>query len=223
MRTGDKTRSLGAGQKVLVLGCAALAYASNFWPGTIWRREVFRLLGEPAYEGFQGLFLPHVLVYVTLTAICCAIAWLALVKARLLPPPSFALNRRVLILGALGGLAALMLSLAAVWFLFPAGTIHWIAPNAWKIGGTLFSNFYEEWIFRGFLLTALAAVLGFWPAALVSSALWAGMHPQFPLSMQAVLTIMGAGWCWLAREARSLWAPYASHMLLDVIADSLIG
>jgi membrane protease YdiL (CAAX protease family) len=28
---------------------------------------------------------------------------------------------------------------------------------------------------------------------------------------------------WLVRKAQSLWTPYASHMVIDIVGDSLIG
>jgi len=102
-------------------------------------------------------------------------------------------------------------------------TVHWIDPVPWKIAGNIFSNFYEEFIFRGFMLTALAAAIGFWPAAIVSSAMWGFTHNQYPLSLQALIAAIGIYWSYLTRRARSLWTPYSAHMVLDIVGDSLIG
>ena len=215
--------ALDVRSKLILLLFVAIAYGSNFWPGEWWRSQLFRWLGEPEYAGFRGLFLPHLLAYVTMTAIVCALLWALLAKARLVVPPRFALDARVAWLGAAGGFAALLLSLLTVWLVAPEGTIGWIEPDGWTIAANLVSNFYEEWIFRGFLLVALTVVIGFWPAAVVASAMWAWMHPQFPLPMQLMLTVIGVGWCWISRESKSLWAPYFAHMSLDVVADSLIA
>jgi membrane protease YdiL (CAAX protease family) len=131
--------------------------------------------------------------------------------------------RASIVLGIAGGLVALALTLAVVWVTMPGGTVHWIAPDAWKIAGNVFSNFFEEFVFRGFILTALRSVAGFWPAAIVSSALWAVLHTQYPFVLQAGIFVVGIGFCWLAQRARSLLAPYFAHEVLDLIGDSLIG
>jgi membrane protease YdiL (CAAX protease family) len=101
--------------------------------------------------------------------------------------------------------------------------IRWIDPDPWSIAGNVFSNFYEEFIFRGFLLAALAAVIGFWPAAIVTSAAWAAMHTQYPLSIQLTVFATGVLLAWVVKSARTLWAPWGSHMIMDVVLDSLVG
>jgi membrane protease YdiL (CAAX protease family) len=181
-------------------------------------------LGNPQYAGFKGIFLPHLLLYSTLTALIAGLVWFALVRQRLLSATHFATpNSRQLSAGIVGGIIALIVSLLFVYFMFPAGTIHWIEPSFWKIAGNVFSNFYEEFIFRGFMLAALSAAIGFWPAAIVSSAMWGYKHNQYPLSLQLLITGTGIYFSWLMRQTRSLWTPYVSHMVLDVIGDSLIG
>jgi membrane protease YdiL (CAAX protease family) len=209
--------------KLLVLLAVALAYASNFWPNRALLGIGLKWLGYPAYEGFAGIFLPHLLLYSTLMALVSGLLWWALVRAGMLPPPRFGDPKRSLILGAAGGLLALAVSLLAVWTVLPAGTIRWIDPNGWKIAGNLFSNFFEEFIFRGFILVGLRAVAGFWPAAIISAALWALLHTQFPALLQGAIFLVGIGFAWLARSAHSLWAPYVAHEVLDILGDSLIG
>jgi hypothetical protein len=103
------------------------------------------------------------------------------------------------------------------------GKLHWIGIDPWGMAGNLFSNFYEEFIFRGFILAGLTAVIGFWPAAIVSSALWAAQHTQYPLSFQATICGIGIVWCWIRDRARTLWAPYLSHEIMDTVLDAVIG
>ena len=110
-----------------------------------------------------------------------------------------------------------------VWVAFPAGSIGWINPDPWKIAGNLFSNFYEEFLFRGFILVALTAVFGFWPAAVLSSVMWAATHTQYPLSLQAMIALTGLLFAFIAMRCKSLLAPYVGHTVIDVIGDSLIG
>lgn len=211
-------------QRALLVLSVVAAYAVNFWPSTQFRNAGLTALGIPSYVGFKGIFLPHLLFYSTLTALVAALFWFVLVRSRLLPAPLLARpTASQLGVGAVGGIVALIGSLAFIHVLFPAGMIHWIDPVPWKIAGNVFSNFYEELIFRGFMLAALGAAIGFWPAAILTSAMWGCTHSQYPLSLQVLITVMGVYFCWLTRRTQSVWTPYTSHMVLDIVGDSLIG
>jgi membrane protease YdiL (CAAX protease family) len=216
-------RPVAVGQKLVLLGAVALVYASNFWPGREILRLGLKLLGNPEYAGFKGVFLPHLLLYSTLTALIAALLWLAFVRAGAVRGALFGGFVRTLPIGVAAGLVSLAVSLLVVWVAFPAGTIGWVDPQPWKIAGNLFSNFYEEFVFRGFILVALTAVLRFWPASILSSIMWAATHTQYPLSLQATIAIVGILFCWLVRQTKSVWPAYTGHMVLDIIGDSLIG
>lgn len=220
----DGPRPVTVGQRALLLASAAAVYALHFWPATQVRNAGLIALGSPQYVGFKGIFVPHLLLYSTLPAVVAALLWIAFVRNRLLPAPSLGRpDASQLRAGVVGGCVALVATVAFVALVFPSGTLHWIDPVPWKIAGNVFSNFYEEFVFRGFLLVALRTAIGFWPAAIVSSALWGYTHSQYPLSLQALIMITGIYFCWLVRRTQSLWTPYVSHMVLDVAADSLIG
>ena len=201
----------------------AIAVGSNFWPGRAVLTFGLSVLGNPPYEGFVGAFLPHLLLYSTVMALVSAILWWILMQARILKGPRFGNVRQSIGLGLVGGIAGIILTLLVVWVTMPTGTIHWIAPAPWKIAGNVFSNFFEEFVFRGFVLCALRRLFGFWPAAVLSSVIWAALHTQYPLSLRLVILVVGVGLCWLLRRAQSLWAPYFAHEVLDLIGDSLIG
>lgn len=209
--------------KTILLVSALIAYGSGFWPNNLVLRYGGKALGYPKYEGFVGAFLPHLLLYSTLAALVSAILWWVLSRQRLMMPMPLGNFRASLPIGIAAGLLSLILLLALAWATMPAGTIHWIDPQPWKIAGNIFSNFFEEFIFRGFILIALMAVIGFWPAAIVSSVMWAALHTQYPLEFQAFIAFSGVLWAWAGRCVRSLWAPYTAHMTLDIIADCLIG
>jgi membrane protease YdiL (CAAX protease family) len=95
----------------------------------------------------------------------------------------------------IGGVTAIAAALAFFALVYPPGTLHWIDPNPWKIGGTLVSNFCEEFVRRGIVLACLAAVSGFWPAAVRSSAAWGFSHDQYPLLLQLLIVAVGTGCC----------------------------
>lgn len=216
--------SLTLGQRALLIISAAAVYAVNFWPSQQVANAGLMALGRPEYAGFKGMFLPHLLLYSTLTACVATVLWFTFVRARILAAPLLGLpTARQLGAGVVAGIVSVIASVALVYALFPAGTVHWIDPVPWKIAGNVFSNFYEEFVYRGFMLAALGAAIGFWPAAIVSSAMWGYTHSQYPLSLQALIMAVGVYFSWLVRKARSLWTPYVSHMVLDIVGDSLIG
>jgi membrane protease YdiL (CAAX protease family) len=223
VRAEDNKIGLSLSQRAIVLACVALAYASSRWPERWVLRHGLAWLGDPRYEGFRGKFLPHLLLYSTLPAIVCAILWLTLSRAKLLPPIPLGRGRHLVAYGVVGALVAMAATVALVLATPGLGKLHWIGIDPWGIAGNVFSNFCEEFIFRGFMLAGLMAVIGFWPAALVSSGLWAAQHTQYPLSLQAVIAGIGILWCWIRVRARTLWAPYLSHEITDTVLDALIG
>ena len=220
----SRPTSLTLRQRAFLIISAAAVYAVNFWPSRQVTNAGLIALGRPEYVGFKGIFLPHLLLYSTLTAGVAALFWLTFVRARILPAPRLGPpTARQLGAGVVGGIVALIATVVFVYVLFPPGTVHWIDPVPWKIAGNVFSNFYEEFVYRGFMLVALGAAVGFWPAAIISSAMWGYTHNQYPLSLQALIMAVGVYFSWLMRKARSLWTPYVSHMVLDIVGDSLIG
>jgi len=204
-----------------LLAAAAVVYLIGFWP-TWWLRDaVLAAAGFPAYAGLWK-FLPHLLLYSTLAALTAGVAWIAFARAGVIDGPPLGKGNRplakLLIVGI--GVVPLVLGVIATG---QGSAIRWIDPDPWSIAGNVFSNFYEEFIFRGFLLAALAAVIGFVPAAAVTSALWAATHTQYPLSLQITIFVVGVVLAWLAQSARTIWAPYGAHMIMDVVLDSLVG
>jgi len=210
------------GARASLLAAAAAVYLIGLWP-TWWVRDtVLRAADFPAYAGLWK-FLPHLLLYSTLPALAAGVAWIAFARAGVIDAPPLGKGHRPLgkiLIGAFGAIALVLVVLIATG---QGSAIRWIDPDPWSIAGNVFSNFYEEFIFRGFLLAALAAVIGFLPAAAVTSALWAATHTQYPLSLQITIFVVGVVLAWLAQSARTIWAPYGAHMIMDVVLDSLVG
>ncbi|MEZ5995913.1 MAG: type II CAAX endopeptidase family protein [Hyphomonadaceae bacterium] len=208
-------------RRLLLAALALCAYLIGFQPTWFVRDAVLNAFGAPAYEGVW-ILIPHLFLYSTLSAVFCAIAWFALVRAGWLKPPSFALSVRTLLLGIGAGLASFGALVAFFYVTGQMGAFHEPRINPWIMGANLFSNFFEELIFRGFILAALAAAFGFWPAALLSSIAFASVHSQFPLELQAVVALAGFFMALSLRWAHSLMAPYLAHMTLDWLADPLL-
>ena len=205
-----------------LLAAAAVVYLIGFWP-TWWLRDaVLAAAGFPAYAGLWK-FLPHLLLYSTLAALTAGVAWIAFARAGVIDGPPLGKGNRPLAKLLIVGIGVVPLVLGVLIATGQGSAIRWIGPDPWSIAGNVFSNFYEEFIFRGFLLTALAAVIGFVPAAVVTSGLWAATHTQYPLSLQVTIFVVGILLAWLTRSARTIWAPYGAHMIMDVVLDSLVG
>jgi uncharacterized protein len=82
----------------------------------------------------------------------------------------------------------------------------------------LFVGINEEGLFRGFLVFAIARRLGFWPAAVILSLLFAAAHLRNPgengVGILQVFTI-GMLLCLALRRTGSLWFPIGLHMAWD--------
>ncbi len=76
----------------------------------------------------------------------------------------------------------------------------------------------EEVLFRGFLLQGLVRRWGFWPAAVVTSAVFALAH-VWPY-LYVPIFVMGLAFAWLFWRTGSLWAAIAAHATMN--ATSLV-
>ena len=79
----------------------------------------------------------------------------------------------------------------------------------------------EEISMRGFLLSGLWSRFGFWPAAVASSLVWAGLH-----GVSGVLvpfTVEGIVLCWIRRRTGSTRTGIALHASQNVVASLASG
>lgn len=81
-------------------------------------------------------------------------------------------------------------------------------------GLTILGAIIEEFFYRGYLQFTLARGIGFWPAALVTSALMGVAHVLNPgWTVLGLLTVVGFGLiaCFLLRRTGDLWMPLGLH------------
>ena len=208
-------------QRVILVAAAAAVWLVGFWPSWQVRDLVLRAFDNPPYEG-AGILLPHVFLYSTLQALICLVAWRVL--ARLHWMPALRLSPRLPAFA--WGLGVGLLSIAVVVAFFfatgQAGAFHAPRVNPWIAAANVFSNFYEEYIYRGFMLAALTAALGFWPAAILSSLAFGATHVQYPFSLQALIAAIAMLWVWAGQRGGGLLAPYTAHMTLDWLIDPIL-
>jgi uncharacterized protein len=79
----------------------------------------------------------------------------------------------------------------------------------------------EELVFRGALHGALRARVGIWPAALLSSAVFAVIHVEIVASSPAFLIqlfLLGLVFVWLYERTGNLVAPIVAHLVFNAIS-----
>jgi membrane protease YdiL (CAAX protease family) len=93
------------------------------------------------------------------------------------------------------------------------------------LGTSFLIGFIEEIPYRGFMLQKFAERLGFWPATLLTSALfllvhvpgWLALH-TLRVDLAASIFIFGAVMAVVFRYADSLWAPIIAHSTNDFLS-----
>ena len=95
-------------------------------------------------------------------------------------------------------------------------------PNFLLMIGISFSNFYEEYIYRGTLLSILMKYLGNKSVAITVSALvFCQGHLHFPLPLLLVVFLSALLWGAMVLRYQSIWPAWLSHCVMDFIADSI--
>jgi membrane protease YdiL (CAAX protease family) len=204
-----------------LVALAAAVYAANFWPAPLVRDGVLHAFGDPAYKGVW-ILIPHLFLYTTLQALVCFVLWSFLARAGWMPRLQLSLRWRTFAWGLAAGLLSVAVTVAFFFATGQAGAFHAPRVDAWNAVANLFSNFFEEYVYRGFILAALTVALGFWPAALISSIAFGATHQQYPLSLQALIAGIAIVWAWVGKSSGGLLAPYTAHMTLDWLMDPII-
>jgi len=208
-------------QRSTLIAAATAAYLIGFHPTWMLRDAVLSAFGNPPYEGLW-LFIPHVFLYSTLPALFCAIAWFILARMNWMPGFKLSLRWSTFAWGLGVGLVSIAILVGFFFATGQAGAFHEPRVDPWLAAANAFSNFYEELIFRGFILVALTAALGFWPAAILSSIAFGATHAQYPLELQALIAVLALLWAWAAKKGDGLLAPYTAHMTLDWLVDPFV-
>jgi membrane protease YdiL (CAAX protease family) len=218
-------------QRATVLLLTTAAYLSWRWPSPLWREWLRARFGHPAYRG-PWMVVEHALLYTTICAAACALVWAVLSARVAIEPVREALRvrswRETLGWGVAVGLAGTALVLAALWLgeragALPSGVLGWRGFDGWSAIGNLFSNFYEEFIYRGLWFAALAFVCQRRAVAWVGSSLiFAASHGQYPHFIQALIFASSLLLCLARERTGAIWAPYVAHQLSDLIADLFV-
>lgn len=218
-------------QRAFLLAGAALAYLSGRWIGDLWRNAVRDWFHQPPFRG-AWVAVEHILLYTTLSALLCWAVWWGFSRIGWMPAPGSVFRgppRKVIAWGIGLGVAVFLVDLVALLVLHAAGgmpaghsALAWHPMTGWSFLGNLFSNFYEEWIFRGFLfVVAIQVTSSRVAAAFLTSALFAGVHSQYSWALRAIIFVSTIASCWVLLKLRSLWPAWIAHQVVDVLGDSV--
>ena len=174
--------------------------------------------------------LPRVLV--------CVAVWLVGTRLGLMPSLRQSLTsggswRRVVITGLVATVVLLVLTVAIG---AAAGGRFGFHPYFTKMLGDLVSNMYEELVYRGLIFCAFYGVAaaasfplagkpslaGVIAGTIGSSVVFAVGHEQYTMALRVVIGVFATVFAYPWVAARSLWAPWIAHMLVDVIGDSIL-
>lgn len=97
-------------------------------------------------------------------------------------------------------------------------------PDVALMFGNLFSNFYEEYLYRGTLIAILDKYFANKYLAVVASTLvFLPGHLHFPWPLLLVVFFSGLVWGAMILKYRSLLPSWLSHCVMDFIADSIFA
>jgi len=145
--------------------------------------------------------------------------------------PGFA---RRFLAGLLWGLAPVATSMGLI-FAFHGVTLRGFAIDGralaqsaaiWAVS-MIVLGFFEETLFRGYALTALARGMGFWPAALLLSVLFGALH-FFTKPMESILDAVSVSFialflCLTIARTGDLWLAIGFHAAFDFFALAFFG
>lgn len=105
----------------------------------------------------------------------------------------------------------ILADLAPMWPLMK-GEYWWLMALVAVVGAPL----SEEFLFRGFLQSALAkTALGFWGAAIITNSAWTAMHAGYTATGLMDVFLAGLVFSWLLWRTGSLWVPIICHGLYN--------
>jgi membrane protease YdiL (CAAX protease family) len=86
----------------------------------------------------------------------------------------------------------------------------------------MFCAFYGVMTGASFPLAGKAKLAGLIAGTIGSSVIFAIGHEQYEMVLRVVIGVFATVFAYPWVAARSLWAPWIAHMLVDVIGDSIL-
>lgn len=190
--------------------------------------------GQTQFDGAPSLASPFMLAQMIVgQLLSLSIIWLAAgwrgartETLRLASPQTGWLEAAalgVLLIVAIGPIELLLYRLAGL-DLFTDGRwlLEGLRSPVWLgivVAAVILAPLWEEITFRGFLLSALAkSSLGFWPAAVLSSALWTLLHWGYSWPGLSSVFLAGIGLSWIMKRTGSMRAVVVAHGVINTFS-----
>jgi len=219
---------------LLVAALAALWLTNVYLGPWVQRVSGFGNIDDPDVRTVLG----HWVFWQGPRVVACGAVWLVGLRLGLMPSLRASLGsggswRRVAVSGLIASVILLALTIAIV---LAVGGELMFQPYVPKMIGDLASNMYEEIVYRGLIFCAFYGVaaaatfpldgkadrLGLVVATIGSCAVFAAGHTQYPVGLRVMLGVLSILFVYPWVKARSLWAPWIPHTLVDVIGDSIL-
>ena len=216
---GDARPTLGA-RVVVPVGAAFLVYLGMVY-FTPWVANTLTPRITMADEPGATLFFRHLLTFSLPHALLSLAAIFVLIRFGALRGLSLRRNAVPAVLEGAAGALVLVLVVIGIWIAMGKGL--GLKIDGWGILGNLFSNAYEEVVFRGLLLGSLAyAFRRASPAVLLSALAFAGTHWSYPLPLVGATAVAGLIFGVVYVRTGNLLAPWIAHQLADLVLDSIL-
>ena len=211
-------------KRVLVLVAAAAAFGTQWLGAPEWRGLVRELAGHPLRRG-PWLAAEHVLIQSTVQAAACALVWVIAARLDALPPIRESLHvrepRKIVLWALIGSAVIIALVCGVVAAMGQPFAPH--SPDGWSVAGNVVSNFYEDFIFSGFVFVVLRRVTGnSWLAVVGVALLFAAVHTQYPLELRASIFVSGLIMGVARVRTDTIWTVWLVHMISDIVLDALL-
>ena len=198
---------------------------------TLWKAGLFFVfvlllteVNEPVRSSLKALVFPDIPLWLDhiFFLLTFKLVVLGLMACRLLSREEIRLRapakKEYWLVGFLSGIPLFFLALLAL--NISGEHLRWTwQPDTLDIFANLFSNFYEELLYRGIILAFLTKYLGSHnQAAMVSALLFCHGHLRYPVPMLFMTFAVSVFWAWLSHRSKSLLPAYCSHVVVDTLA-----
>lgn len=202
-----------------------LTSALAVWAGARVLQTHFRHFVDPSWVNLPAgpkLLVGHMVIFSLVPALICGLWWYCLIYKQLLPPARILGSiSRSLILGTAAGMFLALATLVSMPLLY--GLTIKFHMNPWSVVGNLFSNAYEEVVYRGLLFVAVRAATGnLWAAIIFSGAAFGYVHDDYPIGARIEVGLMGSILAWIYARTDSFIAPVWAHNIADWVIDLFI-
>lgn len=162
----------------------------------------------------------HMFTYSLATTLCCYVLYLVFVRLGYFKAIKLGFDRESIIVGVVTGI---IMAVIAAPFLVYKGWTFGFDPNFFSIIGNIFSNTYEEFVYRIFVFLGTIYLFKDIRIGLVVSASIFGLsHSDYPWDFQILVALMGGIMSLSYLRTRSFASVVIAHQVVDIIVDSIL-